>query len=137
MVLANPNLDIYPAGRDDIATGRIDARVLTLLPLLSQEHRLTIVSLKTGHSRCIGGGDYPGCRVSHHWHGRAVDIASIDGRPVNSANPTARALALRLNQLPQPLRPSEVGTPWADLSPLPGFFSDAVHTRHLHLGWAA
>ena len=137
MVLANPNLDIYPAGRDDIATGRIDARVLTLLQHLSEEHRLTIVSLKTGHSRCIGGGDYPGCRVSHHWHGRAVDIAAIDGRPVNSSNPTARALALHLHQLPQPLRPSEVGTPWPDLTPLPGYFSDAAHTRHLHLGWKA
>lgn len=135
MVLANPRLDIYPAGRDDIAAGRIDARVLTVLQLLSQDHTLTVVSLKTGHSRCIGGGDYPGCRVSHHWHGRAVDIAAIDGRPVNMANAVARALAERLHALPPSLRPSEVGTPWADITPLPGFFSDAAHARHLHLGW--
>jgi hypothetical protein len=137
MVLANPQLDIYPAGRDDIAAGRIDARVLTVLQLLSQDHTLTVTSLKTGHSRCIDGGDYPGCRVSHHWHGRAADIASIDGRPVNGLNATARAVAQRLNQLPQPARPSEVGTPWADLTRLTGFFSDAAHTRHLHLGWNA
>jgi hypothetical protein len=137
MVLANPRLDIYPAGRDDIAAGRIDARVLTVLQQLSQLHTLTIVSLKTGHSRCIGGGDYQGCRVSQHWHGRAVDIAAIDGAPVNRGNLTARAIAERLHGLPPPLRPSEAGTPWHDLTPLPGFFSDAAHTRHLHLGWSA
>lgn len=135
VVLANPRLDIYPAGRDDIAAGRIDARVLTLLQILSRDHTLTIVSLKTGHSRCIGGGDYPGCRVSHHWHGRAVDIAAIDGRPVNKTNATARALAETLHAFRPHLRPSEVGTPWPELTPLPGFFSDAAHTRHLHLGW--
>ena len=134
MVLANPRLDIHPAGRDDIAAGRIDARVLTVLQLLSQDHTLTVVSLKTGHSRCIGG-DYPGCRVSHHWYGRAVDIAAVDGQSVNGSSSTARALAERLHALPPPLRPSEIGTPWADLTPLPGFFSDDAHTRHLHLGW--
>jgi hypothetical protein len=135
MVLTNPRLDIYPAGRDDIAAGRIDTRVLAVLQMLSQDHALSIVSLKTGHSRCIGGGDYPGCRVSHHWHGRAVDIAAIDGRPVNRANPTARVLAERLHALPPPLRPSEIGTPWPELAQLPGFFSDHAHTRHVHLGW--
>jgi hypothetical protein len=135
MVLANPRLDIYPAGRDDIAAGRIDARVLTVLHVLSQQHTLTVVSLKTGHSRCIGGGDHTGCRVSHHWHGRAVDVAAIDGRPVDSSNTTARAVAQRLHELPHRLRPSEVGTAWADLSRLPGYFSDEAHRGHLHLGW--
>ena len=135
MVLANPHLDIYAGGREDIAQGRIDARVLTVLQLASQRHTLRIVSLKTGHSRCIGGGNYVGCRVSHHWHGRAVDIATIDGRPVSSANPVARELALWLHELPPHLRPNEVGTPWQDLSPLPGFFSDQAHQGHVHLGW--
>ena len=36
MVLANPRLQIYEAGRADIATGRIDARVLTVLQLASE-----------------------------------------------------------------------------------------------------
>lgn len=137
MVLDNPRLQIYPEGRDDIAAGRIDARVLTIMQLASQQHDLNIVSLKTGHSRCIGGGNYPGCRVSHHWHGRAVDIATIDGRAVTSSNPVARELALWLDHLPPDLRPSEVGTPWRDLSARPGYFSDQAHTRHLHLGWKA
>ena len=135
MVLANPRLDIYAAGRDDISAGLIDARVLTVLQLASEQHELQVVSLKTGHSRCIGGGDYPGCRVSHHWHGRAADIAAIDGRPISSSNTVARDLALWANDLPPPSRPSEIGTPWPDLTPLPGFFSDAAHRSHLHLGW--
>ena len=135
MVLANPRLDIYAGGREDIAQGRIDARVLTVMQFVSERHTLGIVSLKTGHSRCIGGREFAGCRVSHHWHGRAVDIATIDGRPVSVANPVARDLVMWLHELPPHLRPDEVGNPWRELSPLPGFFSDAAHQGHLHLGW--
>ena len=135
MVLVNPRLDIYQGGRDDIAQGRIDARVLTVLLLASERHTLGVVSLKTGHSRCIGGREHQGCRVSHHWHGRAVDFATIDGQAVTPDNLVALELALWLNELPPHLRPDEVGTPWHQLTPLPGYFSDQAHQGHLHLGW--
>ena len=42
-----------------------------------------------------------------------------------------RALA----SLPAPLRPDELGSPFADLSTLPGLFSDDDHQDHLHLGY--
>lgn len=134
VVLANPRLKIYEAGRQDIAAGRIDARVLTVLQLASAQHALVVSSLKTGHSRCVGGGDHEGCTVSHHWHGRAVDISTVDRQAVSNRNLAARHLASWLAGLPPPLRPDEVGSPWTDLVG-PGYFSDAAHADHLHSGW--
>lgn len=135
LVLANSRLDIYPAGRADIADGRIDARVLIVLQLATERHTLRVSSLKTGHSRCVGGGDHNDCRVSHHWYGRAVDISAVDGQPVSAGSPAARALVRWLAELPEPLRPSETGSPFADLAGLPGMFSDSDHQAHIHLGY--
>ena len=135
-VLANPRLSIYEAGRADIAAGRIDARVLALLQLASERHTLTVTSLQTGHSRCVGGGNYPGCRESHHWHGRGVDIAVVDGVAVTRSNGSARQLAVWLGDLPRELAPSEIGTPWYDLAREPTFFTDDAHQYHLHVGFS-
>lgn len=135
-VLANPRLSIYQAGRHDIAAGIIDVRVLTLLQLISQRHTVHVSSLKSGHSRCVGGGDRDDCRVSHHWHGRGVDIRRVDGQPVRASNDAARELAVWLAYLDEPLRPSEVGTPWGGaLLRLAGYFTDAAHSDHLHIGY--
>jgi hypothetical protein len=133
MVLANPRLDIYADGRRDIASGLIDARILTILQLASERHTLTVSSLKTGHSRCVGGRDYAGCRVSHHWHGRAVDISAVDGGPVSESNAAARTLAGWLAALPTSIRPTEVGSPWSEFSRFEGFFADRDHADHIHL----
>ena len=135
MVLANPRLDIYEAGREDIAAGRIDARVLQVLQLASQTYTLRISSLQTGHSRCVAGTAGDECRVSHHWHGRAVDISAVDGASVDSTNAAARELAERLGGLPVEVRPTEVGSPWAGLTPSEVHFADSMHADHLHAGW--
>ncbi len=77
-VLADKALDIYECGREDIATGQIDRRVLAVLEyLVSKGYRLTITSLKCGHSIMSSSG-----YVSEHSTGDAVDIAVIDGVPV-------------------------------------------------------
>lgn len=133
-ILANPRLTIYPAGRDDIASGVIDSRVLTLLQTLSQRWELTVTSLKSGHSKCVGGGARAGCSVSNHWHGRGVDIAEVDGAAVTAGNTAALDVARTLAALPPPLRPDEAGTPWPALDD-PGFFADAAHRDHLHIGY--
>jgi len=133
-VLANPRLTIYAAGRGDIASGVIDSRVLTLLQTLSQRWELTVTSLKSGHSRCVGGGARAGCSVSNHWHGRGVDIAEVHGAAVTAGNTAALDIARTLAALPAPLRPDEVGTPWPALDD-PGFFADAAHRDHLHIGY--
>jgi hypothetical protein len=76
--LADPRLEVYSCGREDMQTGQIDRRVLALLEYLTQRgYRLTITSLKCGHSFYTSGGG-----VSHHSSGNAVDIAQINGMPV-------------------------------------------------------
>ena len=133
-VLANANLDIYPGGRDDIAAGRIDARILQLLIAIAGQHRITITALITGHSRCIDDQpDVPGCTVSNHYYGRAVDIAVIDGTPVSASNPVAIEVMHELAALPSPSRPDEIGGPVNTGEP--GVFTDSFHTNHIHVGY--
>ena len=74
-VLADENLSIYECGREDIATGQIDRRVLAMLEyLVSKGFKLTITALKCGHSLMTASGN-----VSEHSTGDAVDIAVING----------------------------------------------------------
>jgi len=77
-VLANPRLSIYACGREDIETHQIDARVLRTLSVLSARgFRLTITSLKCGHSYLTASGN-----VSDHSSGNAVDIAAVNGQSI-------------------------------------------------------
>ncbi len=49
--LADPRLEIYSCGREDIQTGQIDRRILSLLEYLAERgFDLTVTSLKCGHS---------------------------------------------------------------------------------------
>ena len=77
-VLADKSLSIYECGRTDIATGRIDRRILAMLEyLVAKDFKLTITSLECGHGIMTASG-----YVSEHSTGDAVDIAVIDGVPV-------------------------------------------------------
>jgi hypothetical protein len=77
-VLADPRVDIYPAGRTDIRTGQIDRRVLATIEYLAESGmNPTISSLKSGHGEMTTSGN-----VSEHWSGNAVDIAKINGVPI-------------------------------------------------------
>lgn len=44
-----------------------------------------ISSMVGSHSRCVGGGDYPGCRQSRHWTGFGCDIYMINGKSLDTA----------------------------------------------------
>jgi hypothetical protein len=77
-VLADPRLEIYPAGREDIRSGQIDWRVLAVLEYLAERGlRPTVTCLKSGHSLYTVSGN-----VSEHSSGNAVDIGAINGIPV-------------------------------------------------------
>jgi hypothetical protein len=135
-LLANPRLTLTAQPRADIEAGVIDGRVIALLTLLLERHTLAVSSLRSGHSDCIGGGDRttrPGCTLSLHYYGRAVDIYSIDGQLVRPSSAIARVLVDELTTLTPPLAPAEVGSPF-DL-PQPGFFTDAAHQDHVHIGY--
>ena len=136
VLLANPRLTLTAYPRTDLEAGVIDGRVIALLTLLLERHTLAVSSLRSGHSDCIGGGDRttrPGCTLSLHYYGRAVDIYSIDGQLVAPGSATARTLVGELAALAPLLAPAEVGSPF-DL-PQPGFFTDGAHQDHVHIGY--
>ena len=66
-VLDSERIDVYDAGRRDIAAGRIDVRVLTLLLYLAEKYDgVTVTSLVTGH----GYYARPGVPSMHAFGGR-------------------------------------------------------------------
>ncbi len=131
-VLADENLSIYECGREDIATGQIDRRVLAMLEyLVSKGFKLTITALKCGHSLMTASG-----YVSEHSTGDAVDIAVINGVVVTGhqgpGTPTDELIRTVL-QLQGTMHPHQV----ISLEDLPGETSFALpdHYDHVHVGY--
>jgi hypothetical protein len=131
-VLADKSLDIYECGREDIATGQIDRRVLAVLEyLVSKGFKMTITSLKCGHSIMSSSG-----YVSEHSTGDAVDIAVIDGVPVTGhqgPGTLVDQLIRDVLQLQGTMHPHQV----ISLEDLPGETSFALpdHYDHVHIGY--
>jgi Transglycosylase SLT domain/Peptidase family M23 len=131
-VLADENLEIYECGRDDIATGRIDRRLLAMLEyLVAKGFHLTITSLECGHSVMTASG-----YVSEHSTGDAVDIAMINGVPVTGhqgPGTLADELIRTVLQLQGTMHPHQV----ISLEDLPGeaSFALADHYDHVHVGY--
>jgi hypothetical protein len=77
-VLSDPGIGIYACGRQDIASGKIDKRVLAVLAFLSRTGlKPTVSALECGHSEMTVSG-----YVSEHYTGDAVDISAINGIPI-------------------------------------------------------
>jgi murein DD-endopeptidase MepM/ murein hydrolase activator NlpD len=133
-VLADSGLSIYSCGREDIATGQIDRRVLAMLEYLrSKGFELTITALKCGHSFLTTSGN-----VSEHSTGDAVDIAVINGTPVtgNQGPGTMTDELIRdVLALQGTMQPHQV----ISLEDLPGETSFAMpdHYDHVHVGYRA
>jgi hypothetical protein len=131
-VLADTGLSIYTCGREDIATGQIDRRILAMLEYLrSKGFELTITSLKCGHGFLTTSGN-----VSEHSTGDAVDIAAINGVPVtgNQGPATLTDELIRdVLQLQGTMHPHQV----ISLEDLPGeaSFAMADHYDHVHVGY--
>jgi hypothetical protein len=115
--------------RPDLAAGRLDLRVPSLLAVLVNHYRIRVSCVHTGHSPYVRGTR----RISNHTVWRAVDVDQVDGRPVGPGNAAARALVAWLDRLEGPLRPTEIGSPF-DLGRRP-YFSDEHHRRHIHVGF--
>ncbi len=131
-VLDDKGLSIYPCGREDIATGQIDRRVLALLEYLrSKDFELTITALKCGHSLLTTSGN-----ISEHVTGDAVDIGAIDGVPVTGhqgPGTLTDELIRDVLALQGTMHPHQV----ISLEDLPGETSFALpdHYDHVHVGY--
>lgn len=129
------------SGHGDVASGRIDPRVLALLLYLAEAHgEVTVSCLITGHSRFVAQTTAEKKarkprRVSAHMYGRAVDISSIGGVPVigNQLPGGVVDRAVRdILSLPPALQPSQV----ISLLDLSGpSFRLPDHGDHLHIGY--
>ena len=127
-LLKNQNVVLDDVGVKDIKEGRIDPRVIAVLTKLSQEHKITVSCMCSDHPKFTAGGS-----ISNHHLGRGLDIAAIDGETVGPGSPLARALASELSELDEDYRPDEIGSPFAISGP--GYFTDAAHQNHLHIGF--
>jgi cell wall-associated NlpC family hydrolase len=127
-LLENKNVVLDHDGVADIKAGRIDPRVVAVLTKLSQEHKITVSCMCRDHPELTTGG-----AVSNHHLGRGMDIAAIDGVPVNADNAVAHEVATELSSLDPDIRPDEIGSPWAIAGP--GYFTDADHHDHLHVAF--
>jgi hypothetical protein len=131
-VLDDKGLSIYGCGREDIAGGKIDRRILALLEYLrTKGFRLTITSLECGHGLLTSSGN-----VSEHTTGDAVDIAVIDGVPVTGhqgPGTLTDELIHDVLQLQGTMHPHQV----ISLEDLPGETSFALpdHYNHVHVGY--
>jgi hypothetical protein len=133
-VLDDEGLSIYTCGREDIAAGVIDRRILAMLEYLrSKGYELTITSLSCGHGFLTTSGN-----VSEHTTGDAVDIAAINGVPVTGHQGPATMtdeLIRDVLALQGTMQPHQV----ISLEDLPGEISFAMadHYDHVHVGYQA
>jgi hypothetical protein len=130
-VLADPKLSIYSCGRQDIQTGQIDRRILAVLEyLVAKGYRLTITSLKCGHSYLTASGN-----VSAHSYGSAVDIAAVNGIPITGhqgPGSITEAVIKDLLLLQGAMRPAQIIS-LMDLGPPTFILPD--HYNHIHVGY--
>jgi hypothetical protein len=130
-VLADPALSIYSCGRQDIETGQIDRRVLAVMEyLVAKGYRLTITSLKCGHSYLTASGN-----VSAHSYGSAIDIAAVNGIPITGhqgPGSITEAVIKDLLLLQGTMRPAQIIS-LMDLGPPTFILPD--HYNHIHVGY--
>jgi Transglycosylase SLT domain/Peptidase family M23 len=130
-VLNDPALSIYSCGRNDIQTGQIDRRVLAVMEyLVAKGYRLTITSLKCGHSYLTASGN-----VSAHSYGAAVDIAAVNGIPITGhqgPGSITEAVIKDLLLLQGSMRPAQIIS-LMDLGPPTFILPD--HYNHIHVGY--
>ncbi len=130
-VLNDPALSIYSCGRNDIQTGQIDRRVLAVMEyLVAKGYRLTITSLKCGHSYLTASGN-----VSAHSYGSAVDIAAVNGIPITGhqgPGTITEAVIKDLLLLQGTMRPAQIIS-LMDLGPPTFILPD--HYNHIHVGY--
>ena len=130
-VLHDGRITIYPGGRLDLASGRVDVRVVVLIQYLADTYgQVTVSCLISGHRLYARPGV-----ISAHIYGRAVDVADLGGIPIYGhqepggiTEQAVRAILL----LPSELQPKQV----ISLLGLGGpSFPLANHADHIHIGY--
>ena len=130
-LLDDPSIVIYPGGRDDIANGKVDIRVLAMIAYLQEAFgEVTVSCLISGHRLYARPGV-----ISAHIYGRAVDIAALGGTPIlghQEPGGLTEEAVRDILLLPSEVIPKQV----ISLLRLGGpSFSLADHYNHIHIGF--
>lgn len=130
-ILTDQRIEIYPGGREDISSGRVDVRALAMIEFLAESFGDVRVScLISGHRLYARPGV-----ISAHIYGRGLDIGALDGVSIlghqQQKSVTARAVK-QILLLPAEVLPRQVIS-------LLGFggpsFPLADHYNHIHIGY--
>jgi hypothetical protein len=130
-VLHDPRVLVYPGGRNDVATHKVDVRVLAaMLYLADTFHQVTVSCLISGH----GLYARPGV-VSAHIYGRAMDVAALGGTAIYGHQQPGGVTELGVRgllMLPPGMLPAQI----ISLLGLGGpSFPLANHYDHIHVGY--
>jgi hypothetical protein len=132
-VLANPRIELYTCGRDDVRLGLVDRRVLATLEFLAASGlKPSVSSLRCGHGYLTASGN-----VSEHSSGNAVDVAAVNGIPIaghqGSGSITEMTIE-RLLTLQGTMKPHQI----ISLMTFEGADNTmalADHADHIHIGF--
>jgi murein DD-endopeptidase MepM/ murein hydrolase activator NlpD len=133
-VLENPQIDIYPCGRQDIRAGQIDRRVLATLEFLTASGlRPTVTALKCGHSYLTTSGN-----ISEHSTGTAVDIGAINGITITPSTQGPGSITeltiQRLLTLQGTMKPHQIIS-LMQFSGTDNTLAMPDHADHIHVGF--
>jgi hypothetical protein len=133
-VLADQRVEIYSCGRNDIASGQVDRRVLaTIEYLASSGLKPTISSLRCGHGLMTASGN-----VSEHSTGTAMDIAAINGIVISPATQGPGSITdltiQRLLTLQGTMKPHQIIS-LMTFKDADNTLAMADHNDHIHVGW--
>jgi hypothetical protein len=130
-VLDQDRIDLPPAARRDVQSGRVHDSVLAALLSLAGTYRIGISVLRSGHPLHVFGTT----RLSDHPEGRAFDTWTVDGHAVVDPR-TSRQLVVEYMHAVADTGSDNVGGPYLLGTP-PQWFSDATHHDHVHAGFAS
>lgn len=128
-VIDRDNIDLAGAAAGDVSGGLVDDSVMEVLLELAGSHTIGVSVMVTGHPWEVFGTE----RQSNHSRGRAMDIWSIDGLRVDDPR-LPREVVTQVMLAAGAAGATEVGGPVDPNGAGPGYFSDALHADHVHVG---
>ncbi|MEU1275103.1 hypothetical protein [Streptomyces sp. NPDC005799] len=131
-ILADSRIELPPAARADLRSGRIHDSVLTAMRQLAGTYRMYVSVVRSGHPLDVFGTSRP----SDHPRGRAFDVWQIDGHAVVDPA-TPRNLIERFMRDAAAAGSYNVGGPvhLSGGSRADQYFSDNTHHDHVHIGF--
>ena len=132
-VLANPRIEVYSCGREDIRTGQIDRRVLATLEFLAASGlRPTVSTLKCGHSLLTVVGQHLPALVGQRRRHREDQRHPDPRQPGQGLDHRARGA--RLLTLQGTMKPDQIIT-LMTFDGADNTLAMADHDDHIHIGW--